>query len=467
MKAWTPYPHQEPMMSHLAQHARGATYSGCGAGKTVVVATTLAESLFDRLETSRWLVVAPKSVAEDTWQREFGKWEHLSYIKPRLLTFADLGMRRKVGGGLEFSDRAAVKSRICLSRAPVDVCDYGMLQWLVKACGVNWPYDGVVFDESGFLRDTQSLRFRAAKHAVNSLHVVKRVIELDGTPLPARYENLLAPFILLDRGDRLGATKTEFRQRWCEPDVVGRDGQIFSWKIRKDQVEPIQAKVRELAVSSDRDIGVELVESDHVVRLDAKSRAVYDQMEHDMIVKLGGENILAANAAVMANKLLQICNGFVFDGDRKVHRLNSTKIDAIVEAVEAMDSPVLLAYLFVPDGEALAKRLGKRMRFANELGAKDQFRAGQLPVLAFHPDSMAHGIDGLQGASNTVFWCGATYRYDWFHQVYKRLHRDGQKKDTVFVRRFIAEGTIEPRIIREVLEPRGEQNGGLLRALRP
>ena len=454
-------------MSHLAQNARAAVYSGCGAGKTVVVATTLAESLFDALETRRWLVVAPKSVAEDTWQREFGKWAHLSYIKPRLLTFTDLGMRRAAGGGLEFSDRAAVKARICQARSPVDVCDYGMLQWLVKATGVNWPYDGVVFDESGFLRDTQSLRFRAAKHAVNRLHVVKRVIELDGTPLPARYENLLAPFMLLDRGDRLGATKTEFRQRWCEPDVVGRDGQIFSWKIRRDQIEPIQEKVRELAVSSDRDIGVELVESDHVVKLPADVRRIYDQMEHDMIVTIDGESILAANSAVMANKLLQVCNGFIFDGDRRVRRLHELKIEAIAEAVEAMDRPVLLAYLFVPDGVALAKRLGKRLRMANEPGAKDQFRAGELPVLAFHPDSMSHGIDGLQGASNTVLWCGSTYRFDWYHQVFKRLHRDGQLSDTVFVRRFVTEGTIEPRIIREVLIPRGEQNNGLLRALRP
>ena len=139
----------------------------------------------------------------------------------------------------------------------------------------------------------------------------------------------------------------------------------------------------------------------------------------------------------------------------------------VVEAIEAMDAPVLLPFLFIPDGQALAKRLGKRLRFANESGAKDQFRAGDLPVLAFNPESMAHGIDGLQGASNTVFWFGATYRYDWHHQVYKRLHRDGQKAGTVFVRRFIAERTIEERIIREVLVPRGEQNDGLLRALRP
>lgn len=477
MKEYVPRPHQEPMHRHLATVGpRRAIYSGCGAGKTVVVGTHVSESLFDRLDTERWLIVAPKSVAEDTWQREFEKWKHLAYLSPRLLDFSDLDMRRKTiteddgskrVAGLEFEHRAAVKKRIRGYKEPIHVTDYGTFRWVVSATGVNLPYDGIVFDESGFLRDSDSERFKAAKHAVWKTGLVKEVIELDGTPLPKNYDDLRAPFYLLDKGERLGGTKTEFRNRWCEPDAVGRNGKIFSWKVKPEKVEPIQEKIRELAISSDRDIGVELLESDQEIKLPPDARKLYDQMEHDMLVRLNGEDILAANAAVMANKLLQICNGFLFDENRRAHQIHSVKLDAIVEAIETAGRPVLAPYLFIPEGLALQKKLGKRMRFANEPGAKDQFRAGELPVMAFHPDSMSHGIDGLQGASNLVFWFGATYRYDRYHQVYKRLHRDGQLHDTVFVRRFIAAGTIEERIIREVLIPRGEQNQGLLKALRP
>jgi hypothetical protein len=471
-RVWVPYPHQEPMSALLARLPRAALYSGPGAGKTVVVATEVSESLFDRLETRKWLIVAPKSVAADTWHRECDKWAHLSYVKPRLLTFEVLGMKRARhangdAAGLEFEDRAAVKRLLRGYPEPVHITDYSTFVWLVKALGVNFHYDGVVFDESGFLRDTDSQRFRAAKHAVNKLGVVRRVIELDGTPVPARYENLLAPFILLDQGERLGPTKTAFRSNWSEPDVVGRSGQVFSWRVRADKVAPIQAKIAELAVSSDRDIGVDLVESDHEVQLPAAARKLYDQMERDAIVKLDGVDILAANAAIVPSKLLQICNGFLFDGDRVVRAVHTAKLDAIVEAVEAAPGPVLLPYLFIPEGLALRKKLGKRLRFANEPGAIQAFREGAVPVLAFHPETMSHGIDGLQGASNTMLWFGVPYRFDWYWQSLKRIHRDGQRSSAVFVRRFIAAGTLEGRIIREVLEPRRRQNEALLTALRP
>lgn len=471
-KIWVPYPHQEPMASLIARLPRAALYSGCGAGKTVVVATQVAESLFDRLETRRWLIVAPKSVAADTWHLECDKWRHLSYVRPRLLTFEVLGMKRARHSngdvaGLEFEDRAATKRVIKAFPEPVHITDYATFVWIVRATGVNFPYDGLVFDESGFLRDTDSQRFKAAKHAANKLGVVKRVIELDGTPVPARYEQLLAPFILLDQGERLGATKTAFRTLWSEPDVVGRNNQVFSWRTRADKLGPIQAKIAELAVSSDRDIGVDIVESNHEVTLPPAAMVLYGRMLKDEIVRLDGVDILAANSAVAQNKLLQICNGFMFDADKRMHWVHTAKLDAIVEAVEAATSPVLLPYLFIPEGLVLAKRLGKRMRFANEPGAIQQFRTGALPVLAFHPETMSHGIDGLQGASNTVFWFGAPYRFDWYWQVLKRLHRDGQKSGAVFVRRFIAAGTLEGRIIREVLEPRGRQNADLLTALGP
>lgn len=476
-REYAPRAHQEPMHAHLRSADRVAVYSGCGSGKTVVVLTEIMESLFDRMDSERWAIVAPKSVAEDTWQREAAKWRHLEFIKPRLLTAEDLGMRRqriKEGdkermAGLEFESKRDTKKLLRSYREPVHVMDYGTWRWVATACGVNLPYDGVVFDESGFLRDYDSERFRASKKAVWSTHQVRKVIELDGTPNPVSYENLIAPLYLLDKGQRLGTSKTEFRNRFSEPDPdsIGYGGKVYGWRVKSDKLADLQRRIGELAVSTDRDIGVELVESDQEIVLPPKARKLYDEMEQDMMVTIGSTDILAANAAVMASKLVQICNGFIFDESREVHTIHTAKLDAITEAIEGMQGrPVLLPYLFVPEAQMLAKRFGNRLRFANDKGAKDQFRAGDLPILAFHPESMSHGIDGLQGASNTVFWFGATYRWDWAHQVAKRLHRDGQQEGTVFVRMFIAKNTIERRIIDEVLTPRGQQVNGLLKALK-
>lgn len=481
-KDYIPRPHQEPMHAHLARLRKAALHAGCGSGKTVVVGTHVSESLFDRMDTERWLIVAPKAVAEDTWHREFSKWRHLEYLKPRLLDFEDLAMKASRvddvietdddilavdrRGGLEFEARAETKKRIRSYAEPVHVCSYDTFPRLVSATGVNFPYQGVVFDEAGFLRNSDSERFKAAKLVVLKHRGVTDVVELDGTPIPRGYEDLRAPFLLLDEGERLGRTKTEFRDAWCEPDKRGYGGQVFTWKVRQSKLPEIQAKIGELAVSTDRDIGVELVESDQMVAMPAAARELYEQMREELLIEIDGAEVLSANAAVLTNKLLQICNGSVIDIDGKPHLVHAAKVEAVAQAVEASPTPVLLPYLFKADERALKARLGKRMRLANEAGVKDAFRAGDVHCMGFHPDSMSHGIDGLQGASNTVLWFGATHRWDWYFQIYKRLHRDGQKAGAVFVRRFIMADTLELGIVNEVLLPRGAANDGLLRAIR-
>lgn len=52
-----------------------------GLGKTVVTLTAIDQLIYDRLEISRALIIAPKKVAEATWQDEAEKWEHLQHLR--------------------------------------------------------------------------------------------------------------------------------------------------------------------------------------------------------------------------------------------------------------------------------------------------------------------------------------------------------------------------------------------------
>lgn len=472
-RIWTPRPEQELMRAHLARLPREralALHAGCGVGKTVVTATHVMESLYDRMDTCRWLVVAPKAVAEDTWWREFAKWEHLEMVKPQLVGFEQLGMTRaEIDGrraGLEFKARKDTKRALLALPAPVHVCSYETFPWLVKATGRNFPYDGLVLDESTFVKSIDSMRYRAAKHVVRKLGVVRELIELTGLPIPRGYEDLMAQYILMDGGERLGATKTEFRDRWQEPDVIGRSGQVFTWKVRPDRIEAIREKIGELAVSAEHDTGVAVYESLQYVRLPAKARKAYDDMERDLLATIDDTTVLSANAAVKKSKLMQIANGHIFDNDGRSVTLHDAKLRAVVDAVEAATGPVMLAYLFAPDCAALVKALGKRATLAGTTGALDAFRAGRVPVLLFHPETLAYGIDGLQGVCDTLFWFGAVHRYDWYHQAIKRLQREGQKKSAVHVRLFVADDTVEDEVYKYVLLPRGQNNQGLLQAIR-
>lgn len=472
-KVWAPRPAQEAMLAHLGRLAAEpglALHAGCGVGKTVVTGTHVVESLFDRMATHRWLVVAPKAVAEDTWHREFAKWRHLAFVEPRLLTFEDLGMTRaEIAGrqaGLEFAERKETKARLRSLTSPIHVCSYEAFPWVVKATGVNFPYDGLVLDESVFVKSTDSLRFKAAKHVIRKLGVVKETIELTGLPIPRGYEDLRGQFILLDGGQRLGYTKTEFRDRWQEPAVVGRQGQVFQWKVRSDKLADIQAAIGELATSFTHETGIEVYESLQYVSLPPKARKVYDDMEAKLLAEVDGTDVLSANAAVKQSKLLQIANGHVFDNDRKNHAIHTAKVDAVVQAIEAATGPVLLAYAYQPDLEMLREALGKKARVAGEAGAVNEFRSGKLPVLLFHPETVAYGVDGFQDVCDTLFWFGAVHRYDWYHQAMMRLDRSGQRSSSVYVRIFVADNTIEEGVYNNVLVPRGQMNDGLLQAIK-
>ncbi len=460
------------MHAHLRRLQRCALHAGCGTGKTVVVATHIVESLHDRFDSARWIIVGPKPVAEDVWHREFAKWSHTRHIEPRLITFADLDMRRVTldgaPAGLEFADRALTRAALLALPGEVHVCSYDVFGWLVKAVGSRFPYDGVVFDESAMLKGVSTERYRAAKFAVCKLDSVRFVHELTGVPMPQGYGDLMPQFFLLDKGARLGTSMTDFRARWMEPDKRDpRSGQVFSWKLRRGMLAPIQSAIGELAQSAELDIGVELVESNQYVALPPVARKAYEDMRAQLLASIEGQDVLSPNSAALVGKLQQICNGTVYDNDKVPRRVHALKIDAIREAVECEPGPVIIAYTFKPERAAIAAAFGKRVVFADQPGALNVFRAGAAKVLACHPASMSHGVDGLQGVCNTLFWFGAIHSWDQYHQLYKRLHRSGQKNGAVYVRRFLAADTLEDAIIRTCLVPKRDSNQALLDAIKP
>ena len=52
-----------------------------GLGKTVITLTAVAELKYNRFAVSRVLIVAPKKVAEATWQKEAAQWGHLQPLR--------------------------------------------------------------------------------------------------------------------------------------------------------------------------------------------------------------------------------------------------------------------------------------------------------------------------------------------------------------------------------------------------
>src|SRR5690606_841054 len=104
------------------------------------------------------------------------------------------------------------------------------------------------------------------------------------------------------------------------------------------------------------------------VKLDSKAQKAYNKLETEMLLQVDGSTIDAGSAAVLTNKLLQLCNGAVYDEERNIVNIHDCKIEAFMELIEGLNGkPALVFYNFQHDKERLMKALTKTKLRVREL----------------------------------------------------------------------------------------------------
>ena len=73
---FTPHAYQAEAIDRLERFSHYGLFLDMGLGKTIITLTAIQE-LIDDFAISRVLIIAPKTVAESTWQDEARKWDHL------------------------------------------------------------------------------------------------------------------------------------------------------------------------------------------------------------------------------------------------------------------------------------------------------------------------------------------------------------------------------------------------------
>ena len=81
MQHFTPHPYQQAAIDAIIDKPSVGLWMEMGLGKTVVTLTAIDTLIYDAAEIRRVLVVAPKKVAEATWQDEAQKWDHLQHLR--------------------------------------------------------------------------------------------------------------------------------------------------------------------------------------------------------------------------------------------------------------------------------------------------------------------------------------------------------------------------------------------------
>lgn len=427
-----------------------------GLGKTAAVLQAI-RTLKDAGQVSKVLIIAPLRVAEETWPEEIAKWSFARSLTYRVVT-----------------GTAAERVASFKASGPVDltIINRENLRWLLEwVKPFRWPFDMIVYDEASRLkagRKRVRSKVKGQKGNLTELGVIEQVrsrtkkfVGLTGTPTPNGIIDLWGPMYAVDKGERLGTSMSAYKARW------------FNENRYTHKITPLPGAEKEiLQRCSDRFFSLKeedylklppLVERDHLVVLPPHVMARYREFEREKALEILNrwdepETVEAVNSGVLTGKLLQFANGSVYentkwdeDGEKmlsahavKVHDEKLKALDSIVN--EAFGRPILVAYSFKFDKEAIRKRFPQCRVFGESSSDKRDWDAGRIPMLLTHPASAGHGLN-FQFGSNIAVWYGLTWSSELYQQFLKRLHRSGQKADRVFLHRIIARDTADETIL--------------------
>jgi hypothetical protein len=450
VREFTPRPYHPLVMDHFAEHPRCALFAKPGMGKSVMGLTFLDILHNVWGEDRPTLVLAPKRVARDTWATEAGKWSHLSGLQVVPIV----------------GDRDA-RLRALRRDAPVFTTNYENLIWLrdhFEEIGAGWPFATVVADEATKLKGfrikqggvrAQALGGVAHKH-------VERWINLTGTPASNGLKDLWGQTWFLDAGQRLGRTYDAFESRWfgyrrARDAVSGRvDIQPVIFPHSQDE---IQAKIADICLTLDPKDWFDLADpipNVIEVELPASARAKYREMERELFTVLDGHDVEAFSAAARSQKCLQLANGAAYlDAERygpgKWVEVHTEKLDALEElADETGDDPLLVVYQFVSDRERLLRRFQGAVDLATTEGMAAAMR-GEGKLWLGHPQSIGHGVDGLQAHCNTVVFFAQDWNLEYHDQVIERVGPMRQLQSgtgkAVFLHYIVARDTIDEVVV--------------------
>lgn len=439
-------------IEHAIHNRNCGLFLDMGLGKTVTTLTAINRLIYEDLELSKVLIVAPKRVVESVWDREIGEWEHVRHLKVVKII------------GSERERMSAIKQK-----ADIHIISRDNVSWLCSQFGGNMlPWDMLVIDELSSFKNHKAKRFVALKHVRRSF---KRIIGLTGTPAPNGLLDLWAQMFLIDGGERLGRYFTHYRDAYFSPGK--RNGTVvYSYETKDATKNEIYAKISDICLSMSAKDYLSLPERiDNTINIDMPHdlKKKYDEFEKESVLSLmtedGTVQLSPVNAAALTNKLLQFANGFVYDDLKCAVPIHRLKIDALRDIIEeAQGASVLVAWAYQADRDLILKELKayNPRQLKGDLDV-DDWNEGKVQVMLMHPASGGHGLN-LQKGGNIIVWYGNTWSLELEQQFNARLYRQGQSKPTI-VNKLVTKGTVDEDVVRS-LNIKDRNQNELLSALK-
>lgn len=459
---WNPHPYQEKAIKRGLRDAAVGFLLDPGLGKTSII-LAIVKILLRRKLVSKVLVIAPLRVAVSTWPSEIEKWTDFRGIRYALL-------------------HGPKKDQALKSDADIYFINPEGLEWLIKPEKIKrgkktsvrvdarafakLGFDVLVVDELTKFKNTASIRFKMFKQV---LHTFSRRYGLTGSPAANGLMGLFGQIYILDTGRSLGSFITHYRTAYFTPSFNG-----FSYDLQPGAEDRIYERISPVTMrmsSADYLKLPQLIEN--VIKLEMPEPAlnVYLELEKTLFTQLGnGETLTAKNTGVALNKCRQVASGAIYKesdlgelakparrAGREWMEIHDTKVEALADLVDELQgSPALVVYEFHHDLQRIQARFKKDKidvpAFGGGVNVSEGKRLealwnrGELPILAAHPASIAHGLN-LQGAGQHIIWFTLTWDYENFTQLIDRLRRQGSKNTKIFNHILVMEDTVEEAVL--------------------
>lgn len=400
--------------------------AGLGFGKAICYLVA-GNELLDDGEISRLLIVGPPKVIDLVYATEPAKWG-----------LADIA----IATGTEADRSAAIEG-------DNRIVAMGMnnLAWLFTKYGPDHGFDALFVDEVQRLANVGGANFKKLRPRLKDFKI-RNVVT--ATPVAETPMNAYAIAMIVDQGKRLGRRFDVFKQTY----FWNTDLQDRVWEIKADGEKMIAEAIADIVfLADDAKYLAGLPElRDEVIYVDMPDWTLYDEMAEEGLLLLDGHEVVAANAAVIQNKLVQLAQGFYYDDDGGHHDVHYEKFFALDRLV---GPGVLVSYEYDWQLAELRRRYPDMLFFCDDpVGAEAAWNAGGR-CMAMHPRSGSAGLNLADGGHQLV-QLGPIWSAEMTKQLCGRLLRRGQKSS--FVRRtiIVTSGTVD-----ELIGSRGIDKNGI------
>ena len=413
--------YQKKAVGFQCSHPNSMLWLDMGLGKTVITLTSLAHLIKSGFLRGV-IIVAPIRVIRLVWRQEAAKWEHTKDLKFSMVT----GTRDQ-------------RTRALLRPADIYLVNYENMQWMSETLHTYFikkdrpiPFNGVVWDEISKCKNSATNRVKAIRKVLPHFDWTTG---LTGTPASNGYKDLHGQFLVVDKGERLGTSKTAFRTRFYKK--VGPYKEV-AYEDTEDTIKKLIGDITLEMSAEDYNPLPDLIVNNIEIEMPDVLRAKYDKMEKEFFLQLdSGTTVEAFNQASLTNKCLQFSNGAMYPvaGMPLWEPVHDLKLEALEDIIdEAQGSPILCAYAYRSDAARIMEKF-KALRPINLTECKSEvsltnamhrWKTGDCSLMIGHPASMGHGIDGLQKNGHILVWYGLNWSLDLYEQFNARVRRQGQ-----------------------------------------